>query len=223
MIITEVLLRENTPQMQIGTYEFPNVNTANNDGFVAAGGDLMPNTLIDAYRNGLFPWHNSPYGPCWYCPDPRMILFPENIHIQKSMRPYLNGDRFLFRMNTAFIDVIDACAAAPRTGQPGTWIWNDYREAMIELHRKGIAVSGETWQNNTLVGGLYGLYIDGVLFGESMFSHIPNASKYAFIKTVNALPNLRLVDCQVPTDHLARLGAEVVSRINFLHILRNNN
>lgn len=207
--------------MQIGVYEFPDINTYHEDGFVAAGGDLLPATMMDAYQNGLFPWHDSPYGPCWYSPDPRMVLYPEDVHIQKSMRPYLNGKRFTFKMNTVFAEVLNACANAPRHDQAGTWIWDDYRIAMKTLHEKGIAISGETWENDQLVGGLYGLFINGVLYGESMFSNVSNASKFAFIKTVQSLPNLRLVDCQVPTNHLKSLGAIEMPRDRFLAILHH--
>ena len=209
--------------MQIGVYEFPDINASQEDGFVAAGGDLLPATMMDAYQHGLFPWHDSPYGPCWYSPNPRMVLYPEDVHIQKSMRPYLNGKRFTFKINTAFEDVLDACANVPRHDQAGTWIWDDYREAMITLHEKGVAISGETWENDRLVGGLYGLFINGILYGESMFSNVSNASKYAFIKTVQSLQNLRLVDCQVPTNHLKQLGANEISREAFLAIIRNVN
>ncbi|MCH8545511.1 MAG: leucyl/phenylalanyl-tRNA--protein transferase [Cryomorphaceae bacterium] len=207
--------------MQIGVYEFPEINTSHEDGFVAAGGDLQPSTMIDAYQHGLFPWHDSPYGPCWYSPDPRMVLYPNELHIQKSMRPYLNGSRFTFKMNTAFAEVLEACANIPRHNQAGTWIWDDYRTAMMKLHEIGLAISGETWENDTLVGGLYGLYINGVLYGESMFSNTSNASKFAFIKTVQSMPDIRLVDSQVPTEHLKRLGAVELSRDEFLAILRN--
>ncbi len=202
--------------MQIGVYEFPDLNAIDDDGFVAAGGDLLPATMIDAYQHGLFPWHNSLYGPCWYCPNPRMVLYPENLHVQKSMRPYLNGNRFTFTMNEAFSDVLEGCASVPREGQAGTWIWDEYREAMLALHEQGVAISGEAWENNTLVGGFYGLYMNGVLHGESMFSRTSNASKYAFIKMVKSLTSLRMVDCQVPIEHLKRLGAEEMSRDLFL-------
>ncbi len=209
--------------MQIGPYKFPDTHTADADGFLCAGGDLSPANLIAAYQHGVFPWHNSPHGPCWYTPDPRMIIYPKTLHIQKSMRPLLNGNRYSFRMNSSFMRVVDMCANIPRPNQPGTWIWDEYRTAMKTLHEMGVAISAETWMEDKLIGGLYGLYINGVLYGESMFSLFPNASKYAFIKCIRSLPDLRLVDCQLPTEHLQRMGGETIARSEFLRMLNDIN
>jgi leucyl/phenylalanyl-tRNA---protein transferase len=206
-------------ELNIGKYHFPHPAGMPGDEPVAIGGDLLPQTLLDAYAHGFFPWHTGAYGPCWYHPDPRMVLFPHKLKVQKSMRPYLNGKHFSWKMNTRFSEVLDQCTQVPRSGQGGTWIWPEYVEAMNEMHRLGHAFSFETYCNNKLAGGLYGLYIKGIFFGESMFSLESNASKYAFIQMVRNLKGLRLVDCQTPGEHLATMGAEIISRDDFIRLL----
>ena len=206
-------------ELHIGKYAFPHPAGKPGDEPVAIGADLLPQTLLDAYGYGFFPWHTSAYGPCWYHPDPRMVLFPHKLKVQKSMRPYLNGKHFTWKMNTCFSDVLDHCAHVPRHDGGGTWIWPEYVEAMNEMHRLGHAYSFETYSEGALVGGLYGLYIKGIFFGESMFSLESNASKYAFIQMVHNLEGLRLIDCQTPGKHLELLGAEIISRDNFMQLL----
>ncbi|ULQ53800.1 leucyl/phenylalanyl-tRNA--protein transferase [Flavihumibacter fluvii] len=202
---------------------FPPVQDAEPDGLLAIGGDLSPERLLKAYRSGIFPWYDE--GPIlWWSPDPRFVLFPADLKISKSMRPVLNQDRFSFRMNTAFQDVMEHCGKVRRSDQDSTWINPDMIESYTRLHKMGYAFSAESWQGDQLVGGLYGIGIGRLFFGESMFSLQPNASKFAFIKWVNHLQNqgVKLIDCQVYTEHLASLGAKMISRGKFLQILADN-
>ena len=202
---------------------FPNPEYTDESGILAVGGDLSAKRLILAYRNGIFPWYNEDEPILWWCPDERMVLFPEKLHIAKSMRPLLNQNKFKITYNQAFDEVIAACAKINRKGQGGTWISDDMKKAYINLHEKGFAQSVEAWQDGQLVGGLYGIYLQGcgIFCGESMFSSQSNASKVAFIKMVeHFLANgLRLVDCQVYNSHLESLGAELICRNEFLNYL----
>ena len=160
------------------SYEFPSPSAAEPDGLLAIGGDLSPERLENAYRSGIFPWYDE--GPIlWWCPDPRFVLFPEQLKVSKSMRPVLNQNRFQFRMNTAFTRVMEQCSKVERNDQLGTWINDDIVEAYSQLHSKGLAHSAETWLNGELVGGLYGVIVGNVFCGESMFSLVSNASKVA--------------------------------------------
>ena len=203
------------------TLYFPPVNSANADGIVAFGGDLSPNRLILAYKSGIFPWYSEGYPITWYSPDPRMVLFPKDIKISKSMRQFLKKNLFEIRFNSAFADVIRHCKIISRDGQEGTWITDAMEESYIDLHQKGWAKSVEVYQNNALVGGLYGIDLGTVFGGESMFSKVSNASKVAFIWLADYLEkrNYKLIDCQVYNEHLDSLGAVEISRDKFFDYL----
>ena len=199
---------------------FPPATEANEDGLLAIGGDLSEERLLLAYRNGIFPWFENEI-PLWWCPEPRFVLFPEDLKISKSMQQVFRKNQFEFKINTAFETVMHYCKNIIRTNQQGTWITDDMEKAYINLYKKNYAFSAEAWQNNNLVGGLYGLRLGKVFFGESMFSKISNASKFAFIKYVEQLKkeNVRLIDCQVYTQHLHSMGAKMIERKNFLQLL----
>ena len=201
--------------------EFPSVTNANEDGLLAVGGDLSPERLLLAYKNGIFPWFNEDALILWWSPDPRMVLYPEKLKVSKSMRKVLKNQEFIVTKNTCFKAVIEQCASLVRKGQEGTWITPEMITAYCVLHEKGFAKSYEVWQDDVLVGGLYGVDLDGVFCGESMFSLVSNASKFAFIHMVRELKDkeYRLIDCQVYTEHLESLGAEEISRTRFLEIL----
>ena len=203
------------------TLYFPPVNSANADGIVAFGGDLSPNRLILAYKSGIFPWYSEGYPITWYRPDLRMVLIPKDIKISKSMRQFLKKNLFEIRFNSAFADVIRHCKIISRDGQEGTWITDAMEESYIDLHQKGWAKSVEVYQNNALVGGLYGIDLGTVFCGESMFSKVSNASKVAFIWLADYLEkrNYKLIDCQVYNEHLDSLGAVEISRDKFFDYL----
>lgn len=202
---------------------FPPPETADEEGLLAIGGDLSTERLILAYKNGIFPWYDGPV-PLWWNPDPRFVIFPEELKVSKSMKQVLKQSQFHITCNQAFDQVITQCRKTPRPGQDGTWINRDVMDAYTELHHMGIANSYEAWQNDTLVGGLYGLKIGNVFFGESMFSHVSNASKTAFITGVQQMVSkgLKLVDCQVYTPHLESLGARMIDRTVFLKMLNEH-
>jgi len=201
--------------------QFPPVENANSEGLLAVGGDLSPERLMLAYRNGIFPWFDSESPIMWWSPDPRMVLFPHQIKISKSMRKVLKSGKFRLTRNTCFEAVIERCSRIKGTGQHSTWITSEMEDAYIELHRKGRAKSYEVWEDDQLVGGLYGIDLGHVFCGESMFSEVSNASKFAFIKLAQELAsqNYALIDCQVYTRHLASLGAEEISRKEFVALL----
>ena len=201
--------------------EFPPVEDANKDGLLAVGGDLSPERLLLAYKNGIFPWFNEDALILWWSPDPRMVLYPAEIKISKSMRKVVRSNQFALTQNTCFEQVLDNCAKVERKEQDGTWITPKMKSAYLELFDKGFAKSYEVWQNKELVGGLYGVDLGHVFCGESMFSTVANASKYAFIKMVDQLhkKNYKLIDCQVHTDHLESLGAKEIPRDIFMKIL----
>lgn len=190
---------------------------------MAFGGDLSSKRLIAAYNHGIFPWYDSSQPILWWSPDPRMVLFPEKLRISKSMKQVLKKGIFEVTFNKDFKKVIENCATAPREGQAGTWITPKMQQAFKELHRLGLAQSVEVWQENELVGGLYGIYLQEkkVFCGESMFAKKSNASKFGFIKLVQRLQKegVKMIDCQVYTDHLASLGAEEIPRSEFLKYL----
>ncbi|OJW81031.1 MAG: leucyl/phenylalanyl-tRNA--protein transferase [Bacteroidetes bacterium 46-16] len=196
---------------------FPPVEDAMEDGLLAAGGDLDTERLLLAYRSGIFPWYDEDI-PLWWCPDPRFVLYPGELKVSKSMKTLLRRDVFEFTVNKAFGEVIANCSKAERKGQDGTWISNDIVRAYTRLHQLGYAWSAESWQDGQLVGGLYGIRMGGVFFGESMFSKQSNASKYAFIKWVQLMEDegVQLVDCQVYTEHLESLGARMIPRQDFI-------
>lgn len=204
--------------------EFPHPKYADEDGFLAFGGDLSPKRLLLAYANGIFPWYNPEDPILWWSPDPRMLLFPDNLKVSKSMRKVLQAKQFEIRYDTAFEEVIRACALMPRAGQEGTWITEDILQAYIKMYELGFAHSVEAWQDGNLVGGLYGISLGKCFFGESMFAKVSNASKAAFISMVQKLTNLdfKLIDCQIYTKHLASLGASEIPREVFLEYLTEN-
>lgn len=201
---------------------FPDVEEANEEGLLAVGGDLTTERLLLGYQNGIFPWFNDDSLILWWSPNPRMVLFPKKIKISKSMRKLIRDNRFRLTKNTCFEEVVGYCSSVKREGQDGTWITEQIRKAYSGLNQKGIAVSYEVWDGKMLVGGLYGVDLEGVFCGESMFSLKPNASKFAFIKLAEELQakNYRLIDCQMYTEHLASLGAEEIPRKEFIKILK---
>jgi leucyl/phenylalanyl-tRNA---protein transferase len=202
---------------------FPPVEKATPDGLLAIGGDLSTERLLLAYRSGIFPWFNENEPPLWWCPDPRCVLFPSELYRSKSMQQLEKRNAFDITFNQNFSAVIQQCAAT-RKHEEGTWITPEIEEAYCELHRLGHAVSIEAWQQGELVGGLYGIRMGRIFFGESMFSKVSNASKYAFIHSVVQLQQegVVLVDCQIYTDHLASMGARMIPRKEFLRILEAN-
>ena len=202
---------------------FPPVNFADEDGMFAIGGDLSTERLLLAYRNGIFPWYNEGEPICWYCPDPRFVLFPAELEISKSMKTIINSGIFSFTINSAFDEVIKNCKTVYRKNQPGTWISDSIIKAYSTLHAQGYVHSAEAWSNGELVGGLYGIRLGKVFFGESMFNKQSNASKFAFIKYVQYLnkQDVQLIDCQVYTSHLQSLGAKMIRRNYFLQLLNS--
>lgn len=209
---------------------FPNAETASQEGIVAIGGDLFSQRLILAYKSGIFPWYNEGEPIIWYSPNPRMVLFPQDLKISKSMRKVLSDNIFEITFNQNFEEVISNCKTIKRNDQGGTWITDAMQKAYIKLYEQGVAKSVEVWQNKKLVGGLYGIDLPSrhadlgnIFCGESMFSKVSNASKVAFIHLVKKLEkeNYNLIDCQVYNDHLASLGAIEISRKEFLEFLND--
>ena len=202
---------------------FPDVETANHDGILAVGGDLSAERLILAYRSGIFPWYNEGEPVIWHSPDPRMVLFPEDLKVSKSMRLLLKKNIFSITYNQNFSEVIHQCKIIERKDQPGTWITDDMEKAYNQLHQLGYAKSVEVWQEEQLVGGLYGIDLGNIFCGESMFSKKSNASKAAFIYLTKKLAaeQYKLIDCQVYNSHLASLGAKEIPRKEFIKILSN--
>jgi len=200
---------------------FPDPSLAEDDGLLAVGGDLSTNRLLLAYHNGIFPWYNDDTPILWYSPHERFVLFPEELKISKSMRQVLKSERFKVTYDQNFNEVINACSSVGRKDQPGTWITDDMKQAYIRLHKEGHAHSVEVWENEELVGGLYGVQVGEVFCGESMFSKVSNASKVALISLCDTSNN-KLIDCQVYTEHLESMGARMISRKEYLGILQNN-
>lgn len=198
---------------------FPPVEEALEDGLLAFGGDLSTDRLLLAYKSGIFPWYSADEPILWWSPNPRFVLFPEKLKISDSMKSILKKKPFQITYNQAFESVILACANTLRKDQEGTWITDEIKNAYIKLHQMQIVQSVEVWQNATLVGGLYGLKMGNCFFGESMFSHVSNASKAGFITFVKDNPDLKLIDCQVHTNHLESLGAEMILRNEFLRLI----
>ena len=203
---------------------FPPVTEADEEGILAIGGDLSTQRLLLAYRNGIFPWYTDDEPIIWWCPNPRFVLFPDEIKISKSMRAFLKKQTYSFTINNCFNNVIKNCKTINREGQSGTWISEEVIDAYTNLHNLGYALSAETWKNNKLVGGLYGVKMGNIFFGESMFSLSPNASKFAFIQLVQHLKNegVKLIDCQVYTNHLESLGAKMIDRNDFMRLLEQH-
>ncbi|WP_024768243.1 leucyl/phenylalanyl-tRNA--protein transferase [Aquimarina macrocephali] len=206
------------------TIQFPPVTLADTNGLLAIGGDLSVDRLLEAYHNGIFPWYDEDQPILWYSPDPRMVLFPSELRVSKSMRQLIRKNKFEVTFNKAFESVVQHCATITRPEQEGTWITNDMQKAYKKLHELGYAISVEVWQESVLVGGLYGILLreKKVFCGESMFSKASNASKYGFITLVEWLiaKEIQLIDCQVYTDHLASLGAREITRAAFIKYLR---
>lgn len=199
---------------------FPNVQEADEEGLLAIGGDLSVERLLLAYRSGIFPWFNSGDPILWWSPDPRFVLYPEKLKVSKSMKQVLKNSGFKVTVNQDFLSVIKACSLAKREGQSGTWITDSMVQGYLKLHELGYAKSVEVWQDDILVAGLYGLDLNnGIFCGESMFTKVSNASKVAFITFIQNT-NYKLIDCQVYTSHLESLGAEEISREEFLFYLK---
>jgi leucyl/phenylalanyl-tRNA--protein transferase len=213
---------QETLQWLDDSFDFPDPSTAlkTPNGLLAVGGDLAPMRLLQAYQRGIFPWFDEDQPPLWWTPDPRMVLFPAELHISNSLRKALRNSSWLVRSDTAFAQVLAACAA-PRPGSNGTWITNEMQRAYLRLHELGFAHSVEIWDHNDLVGGLYGLALGKVFFGESMFSRKSNASKMAFVHAVKTLAaaGVELIDCQVANPHLESLGARSIPRDDFMRFL----
>ena len=200
---------------------FPPVSLAEPDGLLAMGGDLSPERLLLAYRQGIFPWYQNE-DILWWSPDPRFVLFPDELKINKTIRSLLEKNDFGFTINTAFKEVIYQCKKIPRAGQQGTWITDEVEKAYRKMHELGYAHSAELWQDNELVGGLYGIKLGKVFFGESMFSKINNASRFAFTRYVQQLKEegIELIDCQVYTEYLESLGAKMINGKEFSKMLK---
>ncbi len=200
---------------------FPSVELADEDGLLAIGGSLSIKRLKNAYQNGIFPWYNEHEPACWYCPDPRFVLFPSKVKISHSMKAVLQKKEFTFSVDHDFTGVLKGCRMAKRNGEPGTWISDDIEKAYTQLFNEGVAHSAEAWKNKVLAGGLYGVQMGKVFFGESMFALENNASKFAFINYVKELEEqgVMLIDCQVYTPHLESLGAEFITRKEFINLL----
>jgi leucyl/phenylalanyl-tRNA--protein transferase len=204
-------LRANTP--------FPPLDKALADpnGLLAASADLTPRRLLDAYRHGVFPWYSEGQPVLWWSPDPRMVLYVDEFRAPRSLRKTVRAGRFEIRVDSAFRDVMEGCAATPRPGQLGTWITPEVVDAYHALHREGHAHSVEAWLDDELVGGLYGVTLGRMFYGESMFAQVPDASKVALVHLVAILRSndMPLIDCQQETQHLARFGARPIPRGKF--------
>lgn len=200
---------------------FPKPDLAEPDGLLAVGGDLSTERLLLAYQNGIFPWYSDDTPILWYSPHERFVLYPGELKISKSMRQVLRSGKLRVTVDTCFNDVITACSTAPREGQDGTWIVSDMIAAYNRLHLEGYAHSVEVWQDEILVGGLYGVHAGDVFCGESMFSRVSNASKTALIYLCNT-GLYKLIDCQVHTGHLESMGARMISRQQYMDVLLNN-
>jgi len=198
---------------------FPDTALAEPDGLLAFGGDLSIERLTLAYQSGIFPWFSEGDPILWFSPHERCVIYPDEIKISKSMRKILNSGVFNVTVNKAFEKVIANCATISRVGQDGTWITNDMQNAYIKMHQQGLAQSIEVWQEEKLVGGLYGVKMGAVFCGESMFSKVSNASKVALIYLAKNM-GVKLIDCQMPNDHLMSLGAVMINRDDYLAVLK---
>jgi leucyl/phenylalanyl-tRNA---protein transferase len=203
---------------------FPHPALAADGGLLAVGGDLRPERMVLAYRNGIFPWYSEGRPILWWCPSPRLVLFPSELRVWRSLAKVLRKEPYRITLDTAFASVIRACAEIPRPDQDGTWITQDLEQAFVRLHELGVAHSVEAWEGDRLVGGLYGLSLGRTFFGESMFSLRPDASKVAFVKLVRQLQawDFDLIDCQVVTEHLLRFGAREIELDTFLEHLEQS-
>lgn len=198
---------------------FPPVDRASPEGLLAIGGDLRPERLLEAYRQGIFPWYNDDQPILWWSPDPRAVLFPNKLHISRSLKRRLHPDVFAVTLDTSFRTIMEQCAGPrPQYPEGGTWITGDMLDAYTRLHELGYAHSVETWQDGLLVGGLYGVAIGGAFFAESMFTRVDDASKVALVRLVSQLRawNFRLIDCQQSSPNVTRFGAEEIPRTDFI-------
>ncbi|WP_457606918.1 leucyl/phenylalanyl-tRNA--protein transferase [Nitratifractor sp.] len=205
------------------SHTFPDPRLAAEEGLLAYGGDLHPDRILKAYRSGIFPWYKPGDPILWWSPDPRLVLYPEKLRLSRSFRRVLRNRAYEVRFDRRFEEVIRACARTPRPGQEGTWLTEEMQEAYTELHQRGFAHSVEVMMEGELVGGLYGIAMGGIFFGESMFSRRPDASKIALKALSDVLreTGYDLIDCQVVTYHLVRLGAEEIPRERFLEELES--
>ena len=203
------------------SFEFPDLDEADESGLLAVGGDLSVDRLKLAYSKGIFPWYERGMPILWWSPDPRMVLFPDKMIISHSLKQSIKKRQFTVTIDTAFEKVIKNCAKTPRKGERGTWITREMQHAYIDLHEAGFAHSAEAWLDGELVGGLYGVAIGKAYFGESMFHHVTNASKVAFYHLVEKLSiwDFKIIDAQVYTNHLESLGGEMIPRSQYLQIL----
>jgi len=204
-------------------FQFPDLNDASPDGILCSGGNLSPGMLLSAYTQGIFPWFNHGDPILWWSPDPRFVLIPQELHVSATMRKIIKKRKFELSLDQAFEDVIRACSSTPRTGQSGTWITEDMIEAYIRLHRLGYAHSIEARLDGVLVGGLYGVSLGSAFFGESMFSHEPDASKVAFIPLIWTLADsgFTLVDSQVRTAHVESMGGRNIPRTQYMSLVKH--
>nr|WP_238253266.1 leucyl/phenylalanyl-tRNA--protein transferase [Capnocytophaga cynodegmi] len=209
-----IFLEENMP--------FPSPETASEEGIVAYGYDLTPERLLEAYQNGIFPWYNEEEPVLWWSPNPRFVLFPEKLHISKNIKKLLRKNIYQVTYNQSFEEVIRNCASIPRKDQDGTWIHPEMIATYTQLHQLGYAHSVEVWYDNQLVGGLYGIKMGNIFCGESMFSRESNVSQVGFITFLQQHPEIKLVDCQVYSEYLEKLGAEEIPRTQFLEIIKKN-
>lgn len=200
---------------------FPRPELSDEDGLLAIGGDLRPERLLLAYAHGIFPWYSEGVPILWHSPNPRMVLEIGAVHVSRSLRKVIRRGSYEIKLDTAFRDVVQQCATIDRPDQGGTWITNDMTEAYAQLHALGFAHSAEAWRDGRLVGGVYGVSLGSLFFGESMFALEPNASKVAFVALVDQLSQwgFELIDCQVHTEHLERFGAVMWPRERYLEFL----
>jgi len=203
-------------------FTFPSVDVSDEEGLVLIGGEVKPDRVIEAYKKGIFPWYNDDSLPLWWSPDPRFVLFPDELHVSRSMKKFMAKSEFVFQTDKAFEEVIGQCGTIDRDGQGETWITPKMKEVYTQLFHKGYAHSAEAWKENKLLGGMYGLRIGDVFFGESMFSKESNASKFAFINYVQQLKcdGVKLIDCQVYTEHVETLGARLIQREKYIALLQ---
>jgi len=203
-------------------HNFPDPNHASRNGIIAIGGDLHPQRILKAYQTGIFPWFSEGEPILWWSPNPRFVLYPNELKIAKSMRPMLNKSQYRLSINEAFEQVVSNCKTVKRAGQDGTWISDEMKTSYIDLHKSNNAHSVEVWDGNDLIGGLYGIVIGNTFSGESMFAKVSNVSKYAFIRFVQFLQqnNCTIIDCQIETPYLKSFGAKMIDRTAYLQTLK---
>ena len=210
------------PKLSKYSYIFPDPRYSSKDGLVAFGGDLDPNRVLNAYKMGIFPWYSEGDPILWWSPDPRFVLYPMELKISKSLKKILKKDIFKIKIDTNFSEVIENCSKIKRKNQEGTWILPEIIEVFTKLHKMGFAHSVEVYKEGELVGGLYGVSLGAAFFGESMFSKVSDASKVALVKLVEMLKKFGFdfIDCQIPSEHLKKMGAVEISRDKFLDELQ---